>query len=261
MFITLSENQFQSELARIRTLSPLVHCMTNFVVEEISANVLLAVGASPAMIIAKEEAPDFSRIASALMINIGTLDSFSVEAVMLTARAAGYARTPWVLDPVAAGILIWRDMQLKRLLAYHPTVIRANASEILALAGLSNGGKGVDSTASSDAALGAAQELAQASGAIIALTGATDYVTDGTKTYAINGGNPLATRVVGTGCSLSALVAAFIAKSDNPLLSVACACQMAKRAAEMAFAINQTPGSFKVAYIDSLYTLAQSAHA
>ena len=156
-----------------------MHCITNDVVQEITANVLLTMGASPAMVIACEEAAHFAAISSSVLINVGTPRPESLEAMHLAAKSAVRHNVPWVLDPVAAGVIPWRDKMIQGLLALHPTVIRGNASEILALAGTGKGGKGVDSTDSSDAALEASVKLAREYNTIVCVTGKTDYATDG----------------------------------------------------------------------------------
>ena len=134
-------------------------------------------------------------------------------------------------------------------------MIRGNASEILALAGEKKGGKGVDSTNASDEALEAAQRLAVARKVIVAVTGETDYITDGIQTLSVPGGHPMATLVVGTGCSLSALVAGFCAITDDHLTATATACALAKKAAEKAMIRAQGPGSFHNEYLDALYQI------
>ena len=252
-----TESLFLTELSRLRALNPLVHCMTNQVVQEITANVLLAAGASPAMIVDKNETADFARIASALLINVGTLTAHQFDAMVPAIESANAAGVPWVLDPVAAGVLPWRDAKLKALLALHPAVIRGNGSEILALAGMGSGGKGVDSQDSSLSALAAAQTLAHETGAVVCVTGETDYITNGTRTVSIAGGHVMATLVVGTGCSLSALVAAFVAKAADPVTAVASACFLAKQAAEKAASVSAGPGHFHDAYLDALYTVGR----
>lgn len=140
-------------LELLRTARPLVHCLTNEVVQEITANVLLAAGASPAMVVAEEEAGFFAGIAGGVLINIGTPYPSRLRAMHASADAARAAGRPWVLDPVAAGGIPWRDGIIREFVEKQPTVIRGNASEILALAGEKSGGKGVDSTDSSDAAV------------------------------------------------------------------------------------------------------------
>lgn len=160
-----------THLFHVKQVAPLVHCITNDVVQEITANVLLAMGASPAMVIACEEAAHFAAISSSVLINVGTPRPDSLEAMHLAAKSAVRHNVPWVLDPVAAGVIPWRDKMIQGLLALHPTVIRGNASEILALAGKGKGGKGVDSTDSSDAALEASVKLAREYNTIVCVTG------------------------------------------------------------------------------------------
>lgn len=244
-----------AELQRLRTLNPLVHLLTNEVVQEISANVLLATGASPAMIVAEEEAASFAAIASALLINVGTLYPAREAAMRQAVLAANQAGVPWTLDPVAVGALEYRSNFCRELLNLQPTAIRGNPSEILALAGFEGAGRGVDSTTGSNVALEAAQQLARNTGAIVAVTGETDYITNGEQTWATPWGNPIMTRVVGTGCALSALVAAFTAQAENRLNAVAAACAIAGRCGEQAANTSQGPGSFKPAFLDALYQI------
>lgn len=242
-------------LERLRATRPLVHCLTNEVVQEITANVLLAAGASPAMVVALGEAPDFTRLSGGLLINVGTPVRERLAVMQACAITARKAQIPWILDPVAAGVLAWRDTEIQKLVALRPNVIRGNASEILALTGLGTGGKGVDSTDSSDAALEASVTLAKNTGGVVCVTGEKDFVTDGSRIYAVSGGHPMATLVVGTGCSLSALVAAFCAVEKDHVLATAAACALAKRAAEIAFQRSRGPGSFHTEYLDALYLM------
>ena len=137
----------------LRAHSPLVHCMTNDVVQTFTANVLLAVGASPAMVIDPREAAQFAAIADALLINVGTLTEDRAVAMRAAVEHARQAGKPWTLDPVAVGALTVRTAFCHELLAFQPAAIRGNASEILALAGMSAGGRGVDTTDTAAAAL------------------------------------------------------------------------------------------------------------
>lgn len=236
---------------------PLVHCMTNDVVQEITADVLLAAGASPAMIIDKHESADFAAIADCLLINVGTLTEERFVAMQLAIETAQKTNKPWVLDPVASGLLPWRDKMIHQFLNLMPTVVRGNASEILSLAGAGNGGHGVDSADDSRQAVSAARQVALRYHTIVAVTGETDFVTDGKRTLSVVGGDVLTTLVVGTGCSLSALVAAYCAKSDSPLEATAAALTMAKQASEIAASKSTGPGSFHPAYLDALYAIAR----
>lgn len=237
------------------THSPLVHCLTNHVVQSFTANVLLAVGASPAMVIDQEEAQAFSAIADALLINIGTLTREQALAMRAAIDGANHAGTPWTLDPVAVGPLAFRSRFARDILAQRPAAIRGNASEILALAGNGTGGRGVDSLQGAQEALSAARDLARQTGATVAVTGEVDYVTDGVRTLAVPGGDLLMTRVVGTGCALSAVVAAACALPGRRLDNVAGACGVFALAGKQASECCQGPGSFPSAFLDALYRL------
>ena len=256
MVKTLPMSIIADELARMRAITPLVHLLTNEVVQEITANVLLAAGASPAMIVAEEEASVFAAISGALLVNVGTLYPARLTVMRQAVKAANQAGVPWTLDPVAVGVLDYRTQACREFLALKPAAIRGNASEILALAGFAGGGRGVDSTAGSDAAQSAAEQLARSTGAVVAVTGETDFITDGKSTWATPWGHPIMTRVVGTGCALSALVAAFTAQAQNRLNAVAAACAVAGLCGERAAASSHGPGSFKADFLDALYRLS-----
>ena len=256
MVSTLPVSIIADELARLRAANPLVHLLTNEVVQEITANVLLAIGAAPAMIVAEEEAAAFAAISGALLVNVGTLYPARLTVMLQAVAAANQASVPWTLDPVAVGVLDYRTQACRDFLAAKPAAIRGNASEILALAGFAGSGRGVDSTAGSDTAQSAAEQLARTSGAIVAVTGETDFITDGELTWATPWGHPIMTRVVGTGCALSALVAAFTAQAPNRLNAVAAACAVAGLCGERAAASSRGPGSFKADFLDALYRLS-----
>lgn len=244
--------QLLSELRRER---PLVHNITNYVVMSLSANVLLALGASPAMVHAVEEVEDFVGISSALVVNIGTLSSPWVDAMQRAAARALALGKPWVLDPVGCGATPYRTRVAVELVQQKPTVIRGNASEILSLAGAAAaGGKGVDSTAGSEAAVSAAVSLAKRSAAVVAVTGATDYVTDGQDVIAIEGGAELMTRSTGLGCALSATVAAFAAVAP-PLAAASAALAVYGAAGKLAAARCKGPGHLPAELCDALYAL------
>lgn len=246
-------------LHHFRTRSLLTHCMTNDVVQAFTANVLLALGASPAMVIEAEEAEQFAGIADALLINVGTLTSPRSQAMRRAIERAVAAGKPWTLDPVAVGALAFRTRFCQQILTLKPAAIRGNASEILALAGMSAGGRGVDTTDTAASALPAAQALARQTNAIVAVTGEVDYVTDGQRTKTIAGGDLMMTRVVGTGCALSAVVAASCSLPGDRLDNVAAACGWMKRAGSVAAAHSAGPGSFASAFIDALWNLEAQA--
>ncbi|HEY2451278.1 MAG TPA: hydroxyethylthiazole kinase [Scandinavium sp.] len=253
----LSSAQLAHTSHLFRAHSPLVHCMTNDVVQTFTANVLLALGASPAMVIDVDEAAQFAALADALLINVGTLTQERAASMRLAVESAGANNKPWTLDPVAVGALTLRSEFCQQLLSLQPAAIRGNASEILALAGISHGGRGVDTTDTAAAALPAAQALARQISTIVAVTGEVDYVTDGHRTIMVSGGSSLMTRVVGTGCALSAVVAASCALPGDRLDNVAAACGMMKQAGSVATNNSNGPGSFVAAFLDALYAQVQ----
>ncbi|HAW45222.1 MAG TPA: hydroxyethylthiazole kinase [Sutterella sp.] len=235
--------------------NPLVHCMTNRVADAISADVLLASGASPAMIYDIDEVESFVTIASALLINVGTITREEKPAFLLAAQTAHRLHKPWVLDPVAAGVLPSRDAFLSELTALKPTLIRANAGEILAMAGFQSQMKGVDSVSTVEDAVEAARALALKTETFVAVTGKSDYVTDGHRLLKIQGGAALSSLVTGLGCSLSALCAAFLAIDPDPFEAAESALTLSKKAQEIAHTAFATPQAYRTAYIDALYTL------
>ncbi len=247
----------QQALKELVTRAPLVHCLTNHVVQNFTANLLLAAGAVPAMIIEPREIVEFAAVADGLLINVGTLTESSSEALALAATEAGRHALPWVLDPVAVGGLTFRTEFCQRLISLDPTVIRGNAAEICALIGESSLSRGPDSQQSSAQGAVAARTLAQQSGSIVVVTGERDYITDGQKTFFVDGGSALATRVTGAGCALSALTAAFVGLRGDDLVSAAAACWLMKRAAEYARPLSVGPGSFALHLLDGLYRIPQ----
>ncbi|MBO1076165.1 hydroxyethylthiazole kinase [Roseomonas marmotae] len=242
-------------LSRLRQAAPLVHNITNQVVANVTANALLAIGASPAMVLAEQEVGEFVRLTAALVINLGTLTAPQRDAMLVATAAAGEAGVPWIMDPVAAGATAFRKDTALQLLARGPRVVRGNASEIMALAGQAGGGKGVDSAHRSDAAREAARQLARQSGAVVAVTGATDYVTDGTAMLAIANGHPMLTRVTGTGCTATALIGAFLGAGLDGMQAAVAGLAVLGVAAEQAAPLASGPGSFQVALLDRLYGL------
>jgi len=242
-------------LDRLRECTPLVQSITNAVVTNFTANVLLAVGAAPAMTDIPTEAGPFARIASGVLLNLGTPQAEQREAMVEAATAANEAGTPWVLDPVAVGFLPVRTALAAELLALRPTIVRGNASEIIALAGLGAGGRGVDSTDSVDSAIEAATAIARTSGAVVAISGPTDVITDGERVVRCSNGHAWLTLVTGGGCALGAVLAAFASLDDDRLLTTVAATTAYTVAAQLAAAESRGPGSFAPAFLDHLHLL------
>ncbi|WP_454674529.1 hydroxyethylthiazole kinase [Achromobacter pestifer] len=246
----------QDLYAAVRRDAPLVQCLTNFVSMNIAANVLLAMGASPAMVHATDEAPEFARVAGAVVINIGTLSAPWLESMLLTAASARQAGVPWVLDPVAHHATAFRRNAVQQLLALRPAIIRGNASEIIALAGGQSASKGVDARDSVAQAEQAALAIAVAHQTVVAVTGETDYVTDGKRSVRVTGGSALMPCVTATGCALTALVGAFAAVSkDDPYIAAVAALSCFGIAGQRAGALAEGPGSFAWRFLDTLAAL------
>lgn len=243
-------------LARLRTRAPLVQNITNFVAMTTMANVLLAAGASPAMVHAKEEVEEFGKLIGALTVNIGTLTPAWVESMMLAARTANANGKPWVLDPVGAGATSYRTGVARDLAALRPTVIRGNASEIMALAGEAASGKGVDAGDAVSAAEAAARRLCADTGAVIAVTGPVDLVLskDGRRAEIANG-HALMPRVTALGCALTGITAAFAATTPDPFEATVSALAYYGIAGERAALSSSHPGTFYVAFLDALFAL------
>ncbi|WP_051171929.1 hydroxyethylthiazole kinase [Microbacterium indicum] len=241
-------------LERVRRTAPLVQCVTNTVVQNVTTNALLAIGASPAMVDVAEESGGFARAASSLLVNLGTATPEQRAAAREAVDAARDAGTPWVLDPVAAGALLPVRTALALDLATRgPAVIRGNASEIAVLAGAGSGGRGTDADRGVDEVLPAAAELARRTGAVVAVSGPVDAITDGERVARIPHGTPLLTRITGGGCALGAVVAAFAgAAPEDPLLAASSAVAAYTIAAERAAEGPAGPGSFQPRFLDEL---------
>ena len=250
--LVIEEREALSDVFRkFRETTPLVHCITNYVAMNISANVLLAAGGSPAMIHAPEETADFARIASALTINIGTLSPPWVEGMKKAITAARNADVPWVFDPVGHFATPYRAAVAQDILKMGPTILRGNASEIMALAGLSSEAKGVDSSDPVGDAEAAALSLATAHNSVVVITGETDFVTDGNRIARVKGGSDLMPQITAMGCSLTCLMGGFAAVA--PALAAAVgALELFAEAGLVASQTARGPGTFQPLFLDAL---------
>ena len=256
MKTTISNDVLSAAIAAVRSQRPLVHNITNYVVMNNSANALLAVGASPVMAHWTQEMEEMVSIAGALVLNIGTLDENWLEGMRVAGVAASRRGIPIVLDPVGAGATSARTTASLELIELcHPTVIRGNASEIMALVDASVKSKGVDSSAQSGDAVEAARKLALETGAVVVISGATDYITDGTVLHTVEGGDEIMTAVTGMGCTSTALVGAFAAVVEDPLVAATAAMAVMSLAGERAAARSRGNGSMQVNFLDELYNL------
>ena len=209
----LTAQELWQDVLAVRAQAPLVHSITNWVVINFNANVLLAMGASPVMAHASEEVADMANIAQALVLNIGTLTADKVQAMLLAQKQAHSRAIPVVLDPVGAGATPYRNQALSEIIQSGPPgIIRGNGSEIMSVAGLSVTTKGVDSVMASDQSLDAALALAKRIEGVVCVSGETDYIIDAHGQVALLcNGDVWMTKVTGVGCSATALIGAFAA--------------------------------------------------
>jgi hydroxyethylthiazole kinase len=233
----------------------LVHHITNYVTVNLVANVTLSTGALPVMAHAPEEVEEMSSLASALVLNIGTLDPGQIEAMLLAGKGANERGVPIVLDPVGAGATSLRTKTTERLLSeLDVSVVCGNAGEVATLAGLSAEVRGVESLAGD--AKEAAEKAASSLGTTVAATGETDYVSDGERTLAIENGHPLMGRVVGLGCASTAMVGCFAAAGGTDPETVAGALACFGRAGEVAAVKADGPGTFEPRLLDAIAGLS-----
>ncbi|TNE41721.1 MAG: hydroxyethylthiazole kinase [Alphaproteobacteria bacterium] len=234
-----------SVTARLRAIGeerPAVHCLTNTVVQGLTANMLLAVGAIPSMSADIREIRDFVKGAAALLVNLGTLDAARIEANAAAIETATANNIPWILDPVLIDRAAARCRTAKELMRLRPALIRGNAGEIAMLAA-------------------DAKTLAQKTGAIVAVTGATDYVTDGTCEITLEGGHMLMSRVTGIGCAGTALLGAFCGVTERAdyLNATAAGLQLLGSAGELAARDVAGPGTFAARLLDEIFKAGKAS--
>lgn len=242
-------------LAEIRTRHPLIHQITNFVVMNDTANVTLHIGASPVMAHAVGEVREMVRYAGALVLNIGTLEPAWIEAMLAAGREANECGVPVILDPVGAGATALRTGAVEEILAtVRVDVVRGNAAELSAIAGLAAEIRGVDSV-SAEAPEAAARIVARRTGGAAVVSGPLDHVADAMRTAQIANGHPLMGAITGSGCMATALVGAFRAVQPDPFLAAAAAMIAFGIAGEIAAERSAGPGTFRQHLMDAVYGL------
>jgi len=256
MKITAEEIYLSVEL--LRRKSPVVHNITNYVAMNNTANALLAIGASPVMAHALEEVEEMVAIAQSLTINIGTLSEAWIAAMFLAADKAVATGIPFVLDPVGAGATTFRTKTARKLLEKKPTVIRGNASEIMALCDDKAQTKGVDSVAPADKAVLIAEKISLDFNCVVVVSGPIDYIIRGKDRIKVKNGHQLMTRVTGLGCTASALCGAFAAVERNYFEAAAKAMAVMGIVGEIAASQAAGPGSLQTKFIDVLYQLSEA---
>jgi hydroxyethylthiazole kinase len=255
--MNVTKEEIWSAVRAIREKAPVVHSITNYVVMNNTANALLALGASPVMAHAEEEMEEMVGIASALVINIGTLSPVWVRSMFRATAAARTRKIPIVFDPVGAGATSYRTRTARELIqAVPPEIIRGNASEIMALLETNAKTKGVDSTAPSDAAVEIGRALHEKCGSVVCISGETDYTVGPAGIIETRNGHLLMTRVTGLGCTASALCGAFASVTPDPAMAAAEAMAVMGIAGEIAFTRSEGPGSLQLHFLDALYRLS-----
>lgn len=248
--------------------NPLVHHITNYVTVNDCANITLAIGASPVMADEINEVRDMVSLASSLVINIGTLNSRTVEAMLEAGKRANELDIPVILDPVGAGATTFRTETANRILnEIKLAVIRGNLSEIKTLYGVKSQTKGVDSsetiTEESDGleeAKNIAKDFAQRLNTVVAITGAVDIITDGKKLYSVENGHKMMSKVTGTGCMCSSLIGSYLGAGEDNLLAALSGVISMGIAGEIAFErVNKEyegTGALKLNILDAIYNLS-----
>ncbi|GBC63882.1 hydroxyethylthiazole kinase [Desulfonema ishimotonii] len=243
-------------LAAVRENRPLIHNITNFVVMNYTANALLAMGASPVMAHGINEVEEMAALAGALVLNIGTLTEEWVAAMIRAGKKASELGKPVVLDPVGAGATRLRTASAKQIIEQvRVRTVRGNASEILALETRDATTRGVDSVHSVEDVAGTGSAMADALKTTLAITGPTDFITDGNRVLRVANGHPLMARITGTGCTATAIVGAFSAIDDDPVCAAASALAFFGLAGEVAAQHASAPGSCMIQLLDALYTV------
>ena len=246
----MTEEMYRA-LRQIRHEKPLVLHLTNYVTMDAMANVLLALGGAPLMTASSSELAELIQISACVVINLGTLDELFIERCELACALAKRFNKPVLLDPVGAGATKLRTEAAERLLAY-ASIIKGNASEILALVGETAGSKGVESTDTVEQAMSAATNLACTHDNVVVVSGEIDFITDESNCQSCVGGSSLMTQVTGMGCALGSVIAAFHSVSDNAFTASCMAVDWYNRCGSVAAISATGPGSFRVAMLDCL---------
>ena len=249
-------NQCASLLPIIRIKKPLIHHITNIVVANDTANVTLAVGASPVMASSPVEVVEMASQSDALVLNLGTLNPDNVESCLLAGKAANLKGIPVVLDPVGVGATHFRTNSANTILTtVQVAIIRGNAGEIAALLGEPHSMRGIDALPVQIPPATLAFEASQNFETVVCVTGGIDYISDGHQSYSVHNGHHLLTSLTGTGCMASSLCGAFAAVEKNRLLSSVAALGFLGVCAEVAGKESAGPGSFRSALFDVMYNM------
>jgi hydroxyethylthiazole kinase len=251
-------NETNALLKSIKTTRPLIVNLTNYVTMDFVANGLLSLGASPVMCHAREEIEDLMKLAAVLVINLGTLGPDFISLCKKACTVANHLNVPIVLDPVGAGASQYRtDINLSLIETFKIAIIRGNASEIMALAKISETTKGVDSSIENTAVINPAKILSKQTNAAIVISGKTDIVIDDHLSIGLDRGSALMPSITGTGCLLTAIIAAFLALEKNRFEAAKLATLFYGICGEIAQKKSSGPGSFKTNFLDALSTFIE----
>lgn len=245
-------------MKKVRDTCPLVHHITNYVTVNDCANICICAGGSPVMTDESKDVPDMVKIASAVVLNIGTLNERTVQSMLLAGKCANDAGIPVILDPVGVGATQYRTAVAELILKkVKVSVIKGNHGEISVLAGLGGEVRGVDSVSGANDVASATLALAKRTGTIVAATGPVDYVSDGESVVSRSNGSPLLATVSGTGCMTSSVVGAYVGACGGSMESVASAISVMCIASEIAAEDPAVtgPGTFKPKLLDAMYNL------
>ncbi len=247
------------DIQKIREEAPLIHNITNYVAMNVTANALLALGASPVMAHAPEEAEEMAVLAKALVLNLGTLSLPWINSMIKAGHMANHYAVPVVLDPVGSGATKFRTETAQLLLRnVNPAIVRGNASEIRSLVLAEQCTKGVDSVHTTEETLEAAQFLSGTYRCVVSVSGATDIIVDRGAVIRVLNGHPIMPRVTAVGCIATAITAAFASVNKSFLHAAANAMALVGVAGEMAAERCSGPGSFLVCFMDALYNIQES---
>jgi len=247
----------KSCIKKIRETNPLIHNITNYVVMNSTANILLAIGASPVMAHSIDEVEEIASVSSAVILNIGTIQHSWLESMILAGKTANKNSVPVILDPVGSGATKLRTEAVKRIFGeVKIDVFRGNTSEIMSVVSEEVRTKGVESTLSLNKKLQERMKnLAKEKKCVVMSSGKEDFITNGKESWLTKNGHPVMTKVTGTGCGLSAVTGAFCSVlTENKLKAGVAASALFSACGEKASKISEKPGSFMTAFLDTLYT-------
>ena len=249
-------------LENVKKEAPLIHCITNYVTANDCANVILALGGHPTMASAIEEVEEMASKASALVLNLGMLDSKKIESMIKAGISANKSNVPVILDPVGVGATKFRKEAVFRLIQNVKfSVIRGNIAEIKTLCGLEVNSKGVDSEEKIDNQdiKELAKYLAKKLDTVVVITGVIDYVSDGKRVFSIKNGDEMLTKITGAGCMTTSLIGTYLGGKNSPLISAIAGVATMGISGEMAknkLINGDGSGTFRVKIIDDIYNFS-----